>query len=289
MSSPIDHSIVLTLEGVGFWANGLPDWSAACAFVADGVLPTDAPSKPTPELLAPNERRRAPDSVALALEVAQAACTMAGRDPRTLASVFASTHGDLAITDYICDTLSGAPETLSPTKFHNSVHNAAAGYWTIGADCMAATTAISAYDCSFAQGLLEAAMQSREAAGPVLLVAYDSQSRGALAEISRSEGLLAVALVVNAGVAERDAKDEAGITPRMSLRLSLLQSSMLQPSLQPDTLHAADGVLHARYAGNAMAPMLTLLEALARACAASIVLRASPRQLLKVDLAEMAR
>ena len=40
--------------------------------------------------------------------------------------MFTSTHGDLAITDYMCQTLATAPSEISPTKFHNSVHNAAA-------------------------------------------------------------------------------------------------------------------------------------------------------------------
>ncbi|MEJ0008028.1 MAG: beta-ketoacyl synthase chain length factor [Steroidobacteraceae bacterium] len=92
--------------------------------------PTDA-SRPQPSLLPPNERRRAPDTVAVALEVAQAACLNAGRDPAQLPTVFASTYGDLAITDYMCSTLARAPLTLSPTRFHNSVHNAASGYWSI--------------------------------------------------------------------------------------------------------------------------------------------------------------
>ena len=74
--------------------------------------------------------------VAVALEVALAACRAADRDPATLPSVFASTHGDLAITDYMCETLATDPTAVSPTKFHNSVHNAAAGYWTIGAGCV---------------------------------------------------------------------------------------------------------------------------------------------------------
>ena len=64
------------------------------------------------------------------------------------------------ITDYMSETLAGDdPASISPTRFHNSVHNAAAGYWTIGAHCMQAATAISAYDASFAEGLLEALMQ----------------------------------------------------------------------------------------------------------------------------------
>ena len=137
------HTLSAGIAGIGFWTRGLPSWEAACAYVADGTLPPDPPAKPSPQLLAPNERRRAPETVAVALEVALAACTAAGRDPATLSSVFASTHGDLSITDYMCETLASEPRTISPTRFHNSVHNAAAGYWTIGAGAMAPATAIS--------------------------------------------------------------------------------------------------------------------------------------------------
>src|SRR5690606_426430 len=146
------------IEGIGFWANGLPSWQAALDHVVDGA-PADAGGKPSPTLLAPNERRRAPPSVAVALDVALAACEAAGRDPASLPSVFASTHGDLAITDYMCATLADDPRAISPTKFHNSVHNAAAGYWTIGAGCLRPATALSAHRASFAQGLLEALAQ----------------------------------------------------------------------------------------------------------------------------------
>ena len=38
----------------------------------------------------------------------------AGRDPATLPSVFASTHGDLTITDTICATLAADPRAMSP-------------------------------------------------------------------------------------------------------------------------------------------------------------------------------
>ncbi|MEO5595792.1 MAG: beta-ketoacyl synthase chain length factor [Lysobacteraceae bacterium] len=258
-------ALTFAIEGIGFWGNGLPDWTAARAFVADGTLPDDAPTKPSPQLLAPNERRRAPDSVALALEVGQAACLMAGRDPATLVSVFASMHGDLSITDYICETLATAPESVSPTKFHNSVHNAAAGYWTIGAGCMAATTAVSAYDCTFAQGLLEAVVQSRASNAPVLLVAYDAHSTGSIDPISHSKGLLAAALVLNAR------EDAQG--PRMSL------------SLRPGAATESGGILHARFAQNAMAPMLPVLELLAAGSSDAVggeplELRASPLQTL---------
>ena len=79
------------IEGIGFWAKGLPDWNAARACVRGEAPVEGAPARPSPQLLAPNERRRAPDTVAVALDVALAACQAAGCEPRDLPSVFAST------------------------------------------------------------------------------------------------------------------------------------------------------------------------------------------------------
>jgi hypothetical protein len=77
------------IAGIGYWSDGLPSWSTAREYARTRVLPEDAPAKPSPRLLAPNERRRAPGSVAVALEVALAACADAGMDPAILPSVFA--------------------------------------------------------------------------------------------------------------------------------------------------------------------------------------------------------
>lgn len=256
--------LVAGVAGIGFWAEGLPSWEAARRFLDDGALPADAPRRPSPRLLPANERRRAPESVAVALEVALAACEAAGRDPAELPSVFASTHGDLGITDYICDTLASDAQSMSPTRFHNSVHNAAAGYWTIGAGCHAPATAISSHDASFAQGLLEALVQLASGDEAVLLAAYDSCSAGPLAAVSRSEGLLGGALVLVA--------DPGPGVPR--LRATLVEGAAPPP----------DGPLAARLRGNAMSPMLPLFQALARGDDL-VSLHAGPSQSLRVEIA----
>src|SRR6185295_7633120 len=152
MTSGRVHEVFI--EGVGFWASRLPGWAAAREILTGRAPAPAAPApRPSPALLPPAERRRAPDTVALALEVAARACEAAGRDPKSLASVFASTHGDLAISDAICDTLAKTPSLTSPTKFHNSVHNAAAGYWTIGTGCLKPYTSVSGYYFTFGEGL----------------------------------------------------------------------------------------------------------------------------------------
>ncbi|MEA5124964.1 beta-ketoacyl synthase chain length factor [Xanthomonas floridensis] len=254
--------LAASIEGIGFWSQGLPSWEAARALVHGAAL-QETPARPAPQLLAANERRRAPDTVAVSLEAALAACTAAGRDPASLPSVFTSTHGDLAITDYMCTTLASDPLAISPTKFHNSVHNAAAGYWTIGAGAMTPATAISASDASFAQGLLEALVQLTAGVEAVLLAGYDARSVGPLGRISPSQGLLGGALVLGSA-------GQAG-KPQLSARLD------------DGTPSPGDGPLAQQVAGNAMAPMLPLFELLAGR-GDSVALQAGPGRVLRVEI-----
>ena len=235
------------IEGIGFWAPSLPSWPIARAAFQGIGGPVEPPAKrPSPEIMAPAERRRAPDSVALALEVAAAAVRESGRDAATLPSIFTSAHGDLAVNDYMSSTLATQPTLISPTRFHNSVHNASAGYWTIATECRAASTALTAFGASFAAGLLEAATQCVADDRAVLLVAYDVQAVGALASVAKSDGLLAAAFVVAPG---------SGPPLQPAFEATLVSGATAAEPLRSDAARAL--------AGNAMADMLPFVEALA--------------------------
>jgi hypothetical protein len=132
-------------------------------------------------LLPPNERRRATAAVKLAFRAAEDAVAGAGADARQLASVFSSSDADMSVLHRICAALAQIPPVISPTDFHNSVHNAASGYWSIGVGSMAPTTTVSAYDASFTAGLLEAVALARDRASDVLLVVYDAPAPQPLA------------------------------------------------------------------------------------------------------------
>ena len=234
-------TLTAAIEGIGLWAPGVPSWEAFAGLRRGEPAPEGAPARPAPALLPPNERRRAPDTVLVALQAAQAACEAAGREPAALPSVFASTYGDLAITDNVCATLARAPTEVSPTRFHNSVHNAAAGYWTIGTGAMEPATAISAGPGTFAMGLVEALAQLEAGADAVLLVAYDGPATGPLRDVLHSDGLLGVALVlVQPGANDR-------------LRIALEGRGSGSATAPPADIAP----------GNAMAPALALLEAIA--------------------------
>ena len=176
-------------------------------------LPIDTPP-PLPAILPATERRRTGVAVRLALAVAQQAMEMAGLAPGSIPSVFGSANGDSAVVHNILvaltaadvagaaptgnaptgnaptgnaptgnaptgdaptgDAPAGQERLVSPTQFHNSVHNAAAGYWTIGTGSAAATTSLGCHDATFAAALLKAMAELHVERHPMLLCLYDA-------------------------------------------------------------------------------------------------------------------
>lgn len=118
-------------------------------------------------------RRRTSTTTRMAITAAKMACTQASVDSENLASVFASLGGEIQVTDALCRLLPDENELLSPTQFHNSVHNTTAGYWSILNQCQEPTTAIAAADDTFAMGLIEVWTQLQQSRGDRLLVCYD--------------------------------------------------------------------------------------------------------------------
>jgi hypothetical protein len=210
-------------------------------------MPQSPAPRPTHELLPPNERRRAPDTVAIAVEVAARACADAGRDPATLACVFASTHGDLGITDYMCATLASAPDQISPTRFHNSVHNAAAGYYSIAVGCQAASISLGAFDGSAGAGLLEAAAQIADSGAPLLFVSFDLPYTGPLAEVRAVDRPWGIALALSPAA-------ETAARARLSLQWEATAA---------DATPCRDAALEHARLHNPTARLLPLLAALA--------------------------
>jgi hypothetical protein len=295
--------MTLSVEGLALWAPALPGWpEARAAFRGEAAPLAPAQTRPAPQLLPPAERRRAPDTVALALEVATRAVDSAGLSARDLPSVFVSAHGDLAITDYMGATLARAPTMLSPTRFHNSVHNAASGYWSIATGCMQPATALSAFEQSFAAGLLEAATLCLADQTPVLLVGYDVGACGALVSVTRSTGLLAVALVLAPAPSGRSlARLECNLQPArvagkpVAAAAGVMAEGASAGAAVPgrgDGGNGGDGEPAAgtplrsaaaqALAGNAMAGALPLFEALADAQATALLMPLTSVLMLQV-------
>jgi len=255
------------VSGVALWAPRVPGWTVAAPVLrGDAEAPEQPAPRPVPALLAPTERRRAPDTVAIALEVGARACESAGADPKHLASVFACTQGDLAINDYMSETLARTPTLVSPIRFHNSVHNAAAGYWTIGTGCMRPYTAISAYEDTFGEGLLETLVQTLSSGQPTLFVAYDIEARGPLAAMQPSRGIVGAGLVIAPSPGARSLARIRWRTVRGTERTApLLRNAVLVE-------------------GNAMAACLPLFEAIAMEERRTVRVGLSPSMLLEMEL-----
>jgi len=259
----------LHVNGVALWSQRLPGWERARQVLAGReAAPQEPASRPAPELLPPTERRRAPDTVSVAMEAALSACKSAQLPPASLPCVFSSMHGDLTITDYMCSTMATTPTLVSPTKFHNSVHNAAAGYWTIAAECTRPYTSLSAGDFSFGAGLLETCVQALAGNENVLLVAYDIDARGPLAPVAASKGLLSVGLIVS---------PQRGPRALAQFDLEVVSGSGLQPSrARPENA--------ALVAGNSTESCLPFVEALALGGTHDLLCLATPTLGLKLHL-----
>ena len=216
------NALRVHVDGVGLWSAHWPHFDALREQLAGRAMPVAVRARPPAERLPANERRRAPESVLLAIEVAGQAIDMSGADQTQLPCVFASAHGDHVITDYMCATLAHSPTELSPTRFHNSVHNAPVGYWTIAIGCHAPSTAICAGHTSFGAALLEAAAQVEADRHPALLVCSDIAGSGALNELTGCRQTFGCALVLSPEKGERSVASlqlrvTAGETPAVTL------------------------------------------------------------------------
>jgi len=239
------------LRGVAVWGPGLPGWTASRPILA-GAAPyaPDRTPPPAPAILSPTERRRTGIAVRLALAVAQQATGMAGLPPDTLRSVFGSANGDGAVVHAILETLAGSERAVSPTQFHNSVHNAAAGYWTIATGSAAPASCLGCHDATFGAALLTAAAEVACEAAPVLLVVYDAPLPAPLAGKRWTEDEFAAAFV---------------LSPEPAGAFAALEVAFAAAPATPEIEEPRQQALRALSRRNPAARALRLLEAIARA------------------------
>jgi beta-ketoacyl synthase-like protein len=184
------------VEAAAVRAPGLNGWEASRSVLtgieAYAATPPELPASPLP----PAERRRTVPTVKLALALGVEVFAAARREPADTATVFASSGGDGETIHQILTALASNARDVSPTRFHNSVHNAPAGYWSIATRSHAPSTSIGCHDASFAAGLLEAAVQSAVDDRAVALIAYDVSYPEPLHSVRPLAPLFGVALVL---------------------------------------------------------------------------------------------
>ena len=259
------------VQGIGLIGPGLPDWQSGARTLAGEEAYAPRPTTiPAPEGLPPAERRRTGATVKLAVSAAQQAVAAANIDPQGLPAVFSSSGGDGLICHEICETLASADRQISPTRFHNSVHNAAAGYWSLATGATAASTALCAHDGSFAAGLLEALVLATVDRLPVLLSAYETVYPEPLHATRPLPASFAVALVLMPAPAP-------GVCARITA--SLRNTAVAVDRLQEPQLEALRAALPS-------ARSLPLLRLLARREPAEVVLDYLGAQRLAVGVHE---
>jgi len=261
----------VSIAGIGILGPGLEGW-ADSAPILRGDTPYHARELElvAPSILSPRERRRSGPVVRLALNVAQQAVEQSGIAAQDLAAVFGCSAGSGLEVHQILDALSQPEMLVSPTQFHNSVHNAAVGYWCIGASCHQASTSIAAYDYSFPAALLKAAAQTVTEDRPVLLCVYDCPFPSPLHGKRTILAPLGVSLVLM----------PAGRTggPK-TLAVDW------QPDGPPEMLSApSDEALHPLWQGNPAGRALPLFEALALGEPATVILRYPDEGILRLEL-----
>lgn len=190
--------LTVHVEGVGLVGPGMANWPEARAVLCRRHAFVPAPAQlPTIDVLPPAERRRVGAALKLALGTGLEAVRDAGVDAAGLATVFSSTGGDCDNCHNLLETLASADRAVSPTRFHNSVHNVPAGYWSIATRCMAPSTSLCAFDATFSAGLLEAATQADASGARCLLVSFDTHYPEPLYALRPIPYALGVALVLN--------------------------------------------------------------------------------------------
>ena len=243
------------VDGIGVVGPGLADWPATAARLA-GREPFEArqPVLTLPPVLPPAERRRTGVAVKVALICGHEACSRASWPADAMLSVFASSGGDGDNCHAICEALASDDRLISPTRFHNSVHNAPAGYWSIAMSARPASTSICAHDASFSAGLVEALTEVIVTRQPAILIAYDAPYPEPLLSVRPVSWPFGVAIVLSSEPGARSVgRIAVGLT-------EAAPTSMTDPALE--RLRSAVPTARA----------LPLLQAIAEGAAREVVL-----------------
>lgn len=191
-------SLELSILGIGALGPGYANWPELRALITNGCTRSEQRTLlHNPEILPPAERRRASIIVKTGLTIGLEACQDAHLSAIDLPAIFASSGGDSLNCNAICEQLASDDRLISPTRFHNSVHNTVAGYWGIATGCMRPSQVISAEDGSFAAGLFEAATQAVFNNEACLLVCYDTAYPMPMHAIRPISDTAGVALVIS--------------------------------------------------------------------------------------------
>jgi hypothetical protein len=179
------------VRGTGLWTPGYDRPLAWCQ-----QKPTPAVEKPEAALLEGPLRRRATPLTRMAVEVFQQATRQADRDPASIPTVWATAHGEHTAAIKLLEMMQRGEGRLSPTHFHNSVHNTAGGYASIATGNVAPSTTLTGGSELVASALLEAWCLLESSGRDVALVLADEALQSPF-ERTDARTPLAIALLLS--------------------------------------------------------------------------------------------
>ena len=166
------------LRGVGLWT---PAYANLQAWVAAGMPaefsggdPPASAARPSAELLHPRLRRRTSVLTRATVTALEAATQQGGATLDDVRLVLVSSFGEIQTTVDLLAQLGESQGPVSPTKFHNSVHNTATGYMSIASGNHREATALAGGPHNLEIGALELLAGLRIDGGDaVLLIAEE--------------------------------------------------------------------------------------------------------------------
>jgi hypothetical protein len=169
--------IDMYIQSIGIAGSFFNNWPHAKEiFNQQAPSISEHPDQYKTTILKPNEARRTSTAIKIALQSAEESLAQSSIQADQLFSVFVSSDGDPNILQAICQALATPDKFVSPTQFHNSVHNAPAGYWSIGHQSTKGINSIACGDCSISGALLEAKSLLKSGEKAVLVVCFEVKS-----------------------------------------------------------------------------------------------------------------
>jgi hypothetical protein len=159
------------LCGVGMWAPAYPSFDSwRAAGLPDDLRVASSFEPPPAQLLHPRLRRRTSTLTRAAVTALEAALAHGRVSIDQVRFVLVSSFGEIETTVELLAQLGDPEGPVSPTKFHNSVHNTATGYMSIASGNHRESTALAGGPHNLEIGLLEALAGLAETQEDVVLI-----------------------------------------------------------------------------------------------------------------------
>lgn len=156
------------LRGVGLWTPGFPNPGAWLRGEADPDVTT-----PEARILEGPLRRRASPLTKISVEVFDQVVRGSGADPKTVQTIWATAHGEHGTAIKLLKMMLRGEGKLSPTHFHNSVHNTSSAYTSIAHGNAAGSTTLTGGPELVSSAILEAFCHLDQGATEVVVVVGD--------------------------------------------------------------------------------------------------------------------